>query len=80
MNIKELKLYMWSWPFLGGFLGMLISIAFQTDSAPLVIMLGLVGGYIALIAYVLGLRYLESKGHDTDPDIEADKDKDSLWK
>ncbi len=72
MNIKEFKFYMWAWPFLGGFLGLLLCMVINTDSAPVVIMLGMIGGYIALTAYILGLKYLDSKGYDTDSDNDQD--------
>ncbi len=71
MNIRDFKFYMWSWPFLGGFLGLLFCIV-KTNSAPAIILLGIIGGYIALIAYILGLMYLDSKGFDTDPDDNED--------
>ncbi|EPR13488.1 hypothetical protein [Ruminiclostridium papyrosolvens] len=70
MNIRDFKLYMWTWPFLGGFLGLLLCMVINTDSAPAIIMLGMIGGYIALITYISGLKYLDSKGYDTNPDNE----------
>ncbi|AEY66218.1 hypothetical protein [Clostridium sp. BNL1100] len=72
MNFRDFKLYMWTWPFLGGFLSLLLCLVINTDSAPAIILLGMIGGYIALITYILGLRYLDSKGYDTNPDNNED--------
>lgn len=72
MNIEHFKLYMWTWPFLGGFLGLLLCLIINTDLAPAIIMLGIIGGYIALITYILGLRYLDGKGYDTTTDKYED--------
>jgi hypothetical protein len=70
MNTRDFKFYLWSWPFLGAFISFMLCIMFKTNDAAVVIMLGVIGGYIALIAYILGIRYLEEKGYITDKDKE----------
>lgn len=58
MNKKGFMTCFWGIPFLGAFSGFVLAIMFHTGEAAagIMIMLGAVAGYLALLTYILGIK------------------------
>ena len=63
MNKNDFMLYLWGFPFLGGFLGFILASVLQTGEAAagIMIMLGVIAGFAGLLTYVLGLRFVKNQ-------------------
>lgn len=58
MNRSDFVFYLLAWPFAGGFISYIIGNLLHTGSASIgvMIVLGAIGGYIALLTYIIGLK------------------------
>lgn len=67
MNKRDFLLYFLAWPFLGGFLGLVLGIVLQVGSSScgIMVMLGVISGYMALVTYLFGMRYCRADDETT---------------
>lgn len=61
MSKKDLYFYIWAFPFIGAVLGFIINMLLQAgnSNAGISIMLGFIGGFLALICLILGEKFSE---------------------
>lgn len=70
MDRKDFMLYMGAFPFLGAFVALILANIIHTGQAAfgIMVMLGIIGGYMGLLTYIVGLKYLGIEVQDNDSD------------
>jgi ABC-type multidrug transport system permease subunit len=62
MNNKDFMTCFWGFPFLGAFLAFVLAVMFQAGEAiGIMVMLGIVAGYLALLTYILGMKFISTE-------------------